>query len=348
MRRVKDRDFLRTLEGFLFCVVGYSHPRDRVISYLKYVPSSEGAWGKEGERYARTMPNYTIPSLLSNIEMLRRSHPKYVFHSHILNIQMSVVPNDHIAERYSAENKLQAFFRSKELDPLQEATVELASRLSRETSVAKDDFGVTGSILTGIHNPRFSDIDLTVYGGENAWKVKRMLREAPRSTSLRRHPDRLSREMLKRWVKDYPLTRSEAEMIYSRRWNYGCFNDRLFSIHAVRKDVEIVERYGDQRFFPQGMVEGSAEIMGIGESLFLPCTYKVKGLEVKLGEGVTEVDEIVSYDGFYSGIFDCGEHVSVKGKLEKVTNKTGDAYLRVLVGSPEAKGRDYIKPKIFS
>ncbi|MFH0896643.1 MAG: hypothetical protein V1850_01150 [Candidatus Bathyarchaeota archaeon] len=346
MRGMKDRDFLRTLEGFLFCVVGYSHPRDKVISYLKYVPSNEGLWGKEGERYSRTMPNYTIPSLLNNIEMLRKNYPRYVFNSRILKIQMSVVPHDCIVEHYLPELKLQTLFRLKDLDPLQEATVEFASFLHREAGVSKDDFGITGSILTGIHNPRFSDIDLIVYGGENAWKVKRMLKEMPESVSLLRHQNRRLQETLKRWVKNYPLTKREAETIKVRRWNYGRFHDRYFSIHAVRKDVEIVEKYGDKCFFPQGIVEGRAEIIGVTESLFLPCTYSVNGLEVKLENVVEEIGEIVSYDGFYSGLFDCGEYISVRGKLEKVVDKNGDTYLRVLIGSPEAKGSDYIKPEI--
>jgi len=86
MRRLRDRDFLRTREGFLFCVVGYAHPHNRVISYLKYIPSSDGIWGVGSERYARTMPNYTIPSLLSNIEMLKKNYSHYVFRSRVFNI----------------------------------------------------------------------------------------------------------------------------------------------------------------------------------------------------------------------------------------------------------------------
>ncbi len=345
MREMKDRDFLKTMEGFLFCVVGYSHPRDRIISYLKYIISSEGRWGKDDEHYVRTMPNYTIPSLLINIEMLRRNYPKYVFHSRILNIQMSAVPRHYIVERYFPEMKLQTLFKLKKLDPLQEAMVELTSTLSRETGISKDSFGVTGSILTGIHNPIFSDIDLIVYGKANAWKIKKALIESPELASMRKHSNS-QHKMLERWVKDYPLTRSEAEMIHGRRWNYGYYVNKPFSIHAVRKDEEVVERYGDNRFFPQGIVEGRAEITEADESLFLPCTYRVKGFEVKLKDRVEDADEVVSYDGFYSGLFECGENISFRGKLEKVVCKKGETYFRVLVGSPEAKGRDYIKPSL--
>ena len=343
MRKPKDRDFLKTMNGFLFCVVGYSHPRDRVISYLKYTPSVGGKWGRRGERYARTMPNYTIPSLLSNIEMLRENYPKYVFRSRIFNIQMSAVPNGSIAKCYLPERKLQTLFNTEKLDPLQKVTVELVSLLSRETGVSKDDFGVTGSILTDIHNPLFSDIDLTVYGETNAWKVKKTLKETVGNTLLRRPSNEEQLKTLEHWVRDYPMTLDEAEAIYKRRWNYLRFKDRLFSIHAVRKDSEIAERYGEKQYFPRGIVEGRAKITGVEESLFLPCTYRVEGLKTELKEAA-KVEELVSYDGIYAGIFDDGENISVRGKLETVIDKKGHSYIRILIGSPEARGRDYIKP----
>ncbi|MFX1266270.1 MAG: hypothetical protein ACFFH0_12865, partial [Promethearchaeota archaeon] len=148
---------------------------------------------------------------------------------------------------------------------------------------------------------------------------------------------------LERWVRDYPLTVRDAEIIYTRRWNYGCFNDRPFSIHAVRKDEEIIERYGEKRYTPQGIVDGQAEITAVDESLFLPCTYAVSGLNVSRKNGLEEVNEVVSYDGFYAGLFNCGEHISFRGKLELVKGKRDRKHLRVLIGSPEAAGRDYIK-----
>ena len=44
IKNPKDHDFIRTEENYLFCVIGYSHPEDRIISYLKYVPNITGKW----------------------------------------------------------------------------------------------------------------------------------------------------------------------------------------------------------------------------------------------------------------------------------------------------------------
>ena len=345
MRGFLDRDFLRTVEGFLFCVVGCVHPRDRVISYLKYVPAPDGRWGKPEERYSRTMPNYTIPSLADNLNMLTKHHPHYVFRSRVFNVEMSAVPRRFIAKHYCPEKKLKQLFKSEGLDPLQERVLQLVSHLSEEALLPKDCFGVTGSILTGIHQPKFSDIDLTVYGLENGWKIRRFLKREFRAKGriLTRHRGEGLAKLLDRWSKNYPLTLMEAGEIYERRWNHGFFKEKAFSVHVVKTRREVEEEYGDKIFKPLKIVEGKAEITDVADSLFLPCVYGVDFLE-PLSDGV-EVERVVSYDGFYGGIFDVGDRVLVKGKLEKVTDRrSGKSYHRILVGSLEARGQDYIKP----
>ena len=345
MRSFLDRDFLKTVEGFLFCVVGGTHPRNRVISYLKYVPSREGRWGRRGESYSRTMPNYTIPSLAANIRMLTQQYPQYIFHSRTLNVTMSAVPKRFVAEHYAPEKQLQRLFTAEEVDPLQETALQLASYLSQETSIPIDRFGITGSILTNIHQPTFSDLDLVVYGRDEGWKLKRFLqREFEASDSvLTRHRGEAVAKLLEKWLNKYPLTLNEAAEVFRRRWNYGFFKKTPFSIHVVKTRGEVREVYGDKRYTSLTLVEGKARITEVDNSLVLPCTYGVDFFEVLKG-GVT-VENIISYDGFYGGIFGCGDVVKVRGKLEKVHDlRRRRVYHRIVVGSLEARGEDYIKP----
>jgi predicted nucleotidyltransferase len=345
MRGFLDRDFLKTVEGFLFCVVGGTHPRNRVISYLKYVPSREGRWGRRGERYSRTMPNYTIPSLEANIQMLTQQYPQYIFHSRILNVTMSAVPKRFVTEHYTPEKQLQYLFTAEVVDPLQETAIQLTSYLSQETSIPEDRFGVTGSILTNIHQPTFSDIDLVVYGCKEGWKLKRFLQRLFEVGDgvLTRYCGEAVAKILDKWLVKYPLTLKEAAEVFRRRWNYGFFKETPFSIHVVKTREEVWEIYGDKQYTPLTFVEGKAKITEVENSLVLPCTYGVDFFE-GLGEGVT-VEKIVSYDGFYGGIFDCGEIVDVRGKLEKVHDRRRRrVYHQIVVGSLEARGEDYIKP----
>jgi predicted nucleotidyltransferase len=293
------------------------------------------------------MPNYTIPSLAANILMLTQQYPQYIFHSRTLNVTMSAVPNRFVVEHYAPDKQLQRLFTAKEVDPLQDSALQLASYLSQETSIPKDRFGITGSILTNIHQLTFSDIDLVVYGRDEGWKLKRFLqREFETSDSvLTRHRGKAVAKRLEKWLNKYPLTLNEAAEIFRRRWYYGFFNKIPFSIHVVKTRGEVREVYGDKRYTPLMLVEGKGKITDVYNSLVLPCTYGVDFFEVLEG-GVT-VENVVSYDGFYGGIYDCGDIVKVRGKLEKVHDRRRRrVYHRIVVGSLEARGEDYLKPNL--
>ena len=64
------------------------------------------------------------------------------------------------------------------------------------------------------------------------------------------------------------------------------------------------------------------------------------------GNPVDDVTKIVSYEGLYDSLADNDERIEVRGKLEKVVNQEkNQIYYRVVVGSSEGKGKEYIKLK---
>jgi predicted nucleotidyltransferase len=347
MRGFLDRDFIRTVENLIFCVIGGVHPRNRVISYLKYAPNPKGRWGKDRERYARTMRTYTIPSLLKNIDILTNNYPQHVFKSRVLRIKMSAVPRRRINEHYLPETKLEELLTSKKPDILQEQAFKLVSYLSEKSGISMTSFGVTGSILIDIHQQNFSDIDLVIYGYKNSIKVKETLvdefqnKEVIFKVKSKEELEKLQ----KRWSTNYSISLVDAQNFYKRRWNFGYIDDTAFSIHPVKTRKEIKEKYGVNRFFPKKIVKGTARITDVSESLFLPCKYRIEKFEFNKTKMKKEINHVISYDGFYSGIFDNGDTIEIKGKLERVLNKkTGENSYRILIGSPEARGQDYIKP----
>ncbi len=346
MRGFRDRDFLRTKEGLFFCVVGPVHPSDRVISYVKYVPAEMGKWGRGRERFKRILGSYTIPSLLETFNMLNKDYPHYLFYSEVFKITMSAVPLEYMAEHYRPEEKLARLLQAPHLDPLQRKLVEFASLLSDKGGIPLDFLGVTGSILLDIHRPEFSDMDLTVYGLDNSLAIKETLMEAysQRDSAVQR----LKKDALKTWCEHkaqrYPLTFKEALRIYERKWNIGFFRGTPFSIHPVKLEHEVKERYGDRNYEPMGSVTVRAVVQENVDCLFLPAVYGVRDTEIVKGLKVEDVREVVSYEGLYDNLARPGEPILVKGKLERVTEaKTGQEYYRVLVGSPEGRGTEYIK-----
>jgi hypothetical protein len=346
MRRFRDRDFVRTREGFFFCVVGPFHPPDRIISYLKYVPAKLGLWGKGEKKFKRVMQSYTIPSLLETFSLLERNCPQYLFYSPFYNITMTAVPQKYIVEHYKPEEKLAQLLQASSLDSLQKKLTRFTSFLAERSEVPSNFFGVTGSILLNIHRPEFSDIDITVYGLKNSLAVKEALTEAYSSSSS--PVKRLEGNSLKSWCEKkaqrYPLTPDEALRIYERKWNIGFFDDTPFSIHPVKLEHEVTEEYGDKTYHPVGPATIRAVVCENSDCLFLPSVYRVKEVNIVEGSQVTDVKEVVSYESLYDNLAQVGESIVARGKLEQVVDrKTGHEYHRILVGSPEGRGLEYIK-----
>ena len=345
MRGFRDRDFLQTNEGFFFCVVGPLHPNDRVFSYIKYVPSDSGIWGHDQKRFSRILQRYTIPNLLETFNYLEANYPHYLFHSRVDNITITAVPHRNIKKHFKPEEKLSKFRQASQLDSLQQKLVSFTRFLEETSGVPEDSFGVTGSLLLDIHQPKFSDLDVTVYGVKESWLLHKALSESRGSEMPMK---RLEGKALEEWcakkAKQYPLSPSEASRIYKRKWNLGVFEDKWVSIHPVKLEGDVTGEYGESTYHPCGQVTIRAVVRDNTDSLFLPAVYKISEVEVLEGPQIGEVTEVVSYESLYDSLAENGEIIQAKGKLERVTEKgTSREHYRVLVGSPEGKGNEYIK-----
>lgn len=350
IRSFRDRDYLETEEGFFFTVVGNIHPKDRVIAYLKNIPSQSGKWGSGERRYERILKYYTMNCLTETLNFLAEYHPHYIQRLEADNITFSSVPINRIRKHYRPEERLITLSRRKDLDALQNKTIELVNLLAEMSNVQPSCLGVTGSILIGIHNPTFSDIDLTVYGRKSSLAVKETLQQ------LMKHEEspikRLINENLKEWCKKkselFPLTIEEVYKIYQRRWNRGTFKGTLFSIHPIKVEEETLKKYGDKTFTPMGIIEAKAQVINSSDALYLPAIYLVRDVQILFGPNVQGIEEVITYEGLYRDLVYDGEYLLCRGKLEKVEDKRHNrTYHRIIIGSPEAAGNDYIKPAFW-
>ena len=345
MRGFRDRDFLQTNEGFFFCVVGPLHPPERVISYIKYVPSDSGIWGHDEKKFSRILQKYTIPNLLETFNYLELNYPHYLFHSAVDNITITAVPHRNIKEHFKPEKKLAQLRRASQLDSLQQKLVRFTRFLEETSGVPEESFGVTGSLLLDIHQPNFSDLDVTVYGVKDSWVLHKALSESRDSEIPMK---RLEGKALKEWgsrkAEQYPLSPTEASKIYERKWNLGVFEDKWVSIHPVKLESDVTGEYGESTYHPCGQVTIRAVVRDNTNCLFLPSVYQLKEVKVLEGPQLGKITEVVSYESLYDSLAENGETIQAKGKLERVTEKgTSLEHYRVLVGSPEGKGKEYIK-----
>jgi predicted nucleotidyltransferase len=67
-------------------------------------------------------------------------------------------------------------------------------------------------------------------------------------------------------------------------------------------------------------------------------------LELLEGDRRYEVEELVSFDGFFSSAFHVGDRIEVKAKLEEVYDRRRSrVYNRLVLGTLEYAGVEYAK-----
>ena len=334
----QDRDFVRTGEGMLFCVTGYLHPPDRITAYLKYSPDPNGKWRDSETAYRRELAYYHVSTVAETVRYLEAHYPHYVSDCPVRDIRFSMVPHDRVVRYYRPQERLQEILASPK-DSLEEETCALVDYVTSVSGLPSQQFGVTGSILTGSHNPAFSDIDLLVYGGAHAARLKDKLGPEEAADFQRPSPAQLA-HWSERAAERHPLSVEEAAYLARRRWNYGYFGQRYVSIHAIRQDDEITEDYGDRVYRGQGAARVQAVLSDVSESLFLPAVYRVRDSQVLEGNpAAAEVREIVSYEGLFSDVAGAGQAVEAYGKLETVNGLPR----RLVIGTTQPAG-GFIKP----
>jgi len=325
-RRPKDRDFVETAEGFFFCLVGYLHPPDRYTAYLKYTPAESGRWTRGDVCYRREVPYYHVQNVMRTLEFLEREHPRYVWVDRVQGLRFSFVPRDAVRRYYLPEARLAGILGGP-ADALEQDVAALVTLLISAAGIPVRSFGITGSVLLGIHDPTFSDIDLLVYGGQPAARVKRAIMRLAGDGLRELDPGRRDRWRAET-AERFGLAPDELTYLDGRRWHYFRFRDRYVSVHATRADREIREAHGERRYRPLGPATVEATIADASESLFLPAVYKLAEAHADDGTPIP-VSEIVSYEGLFCDFADAGDRVRARGALEEVS----DGSLRLVVGT---------------
>lgn len=329
---LRDHDYFETLEGWVFFVLGDVHPPGRVWSCLKYIPG-DGLWGNGEKKFVRAIQQYTVPELLKLINFLEKEQPSYVYLDSTVNARVIAPPTSRITKIHSAKRRLAELMSTSTSNQLEKRLISLAEQLSELSGVPLNYFGVTGSILPGIHHQK-SDIDLVVYGVENAWRVVESLVELERDgkVGLMRAID--PHGWAVRAAARYAISQESLLRLASNVVNKGWYDGVAFSIHCVREKP--MHRYGEIRYVSHGLVTVRCQVTDVRESLATPAVYLAED-----EDGI--VDRIVCYDMMLAGVLRKGDTVEVHGKLESAVNGDREVWRQILVGSYEGVGKEYIK-----
>jgi predicted nucleotidyltransferase len=339
-RKPKDRDFIETPEGFLFCLVGYLHPDDKYIAYLKYSPAEQGLWKRQEQAYHRQLAYYHAHQVGQTMDFLKEHYPHYVHHSQVWDMDFSMVSHDRVKTYFYPERRL-AQILAHPADPLEEETVKVVEAIQRLTGIRSLDLGITGSILLGIHNPEISDIDLIVFGRHNASRLREVF-SSMALPGLSPMDAAYADEWCQGVVKNFGLRYHQARWLIARRWNFVYFGAgrHVVSIHPTRSDDEIDEAYGDHQYQDVGVAYLRARIADARDAIFLPAVYAVDQIEILEGPPV-EIVEICSYEGLFGQIGESGDWIMARGKLEKID---GGPKHRLVIGSGRREGQEFLLP----
>lgn len=332
--RASEGDFLETREGLIFDVKGLVHPPEKIVAFIRYVPDERGGRRRKGRNYRK------IYSLDARERYLREKYPEYLSWDPVFNTWIQEVPLDRILLYYRPAEKLGELMSQETLDDAEKSAVDLARLICSEAGVPLNSVGVTGSILVGLHSES-SDIDLVVRGERNCRRaydtLKQLLSEA---REVRRYTLEDYRRLYTFRSKDTLIPFEDFVTAEGRKTLQGIFRGRDFYVRLVKSFEEYGERYGDKIYVPLGEQEVRARVVDASDSIFTPCRYVVKVMDVIKGPKRFEVSEIASFRGRFCELALEGEEVVARGKLEKVVTREG-TYYRLLLGS---KRHHYMVP----
>jgi len=324
MHRAREGDFLETIENLIFDVKGLVHPPDRVIAYLRYVPSVKGGRTRLGVRYRK------VYGLRGREAFLQKNLPLYRYFDPVAHRRLQAVPLEKIKVLYKPKKKLQQLSARKSLDSMEEDALELVNLLKSATDLPSTKFGISGSLLVDLHGEN-SDIDLTVYGVRESRRVLEALKGSECKKLLERYDKAGIRRLYEARSMQNSMSFSAFLMHEKRKFLEGRFGRRDYFIRCVKDWSEIEEKYGDRYYYPLGSSIIHAVVDDDSENILTPCVYKVSQAKVLLGKKRAVPAQIVSFRGRFCEQAFKGERVQARGRVEKVVDKNGEWY-RMVIG----------------
>ncbi|AFL66861.1 hypothetical protein [Desulfurococcus amylolyticus] len=318
---ILDHYYLRLVNNCLFVVVGNKHLDYGFVGYVKYCPSVTGSsiWVFKGVPLERLVKWYDV----------REVHgftPWKIYVPHY-DAVLPYVPRGFIIDLYDPVNRLLEIISSPR-DSLEEHVIGFAEKLSSLVN-GLTGLGVSGSILPGIHNPLYSDVDIVVYGWRRSVDIVESIRE--NKDIFRPFTEGKLLEWAHRIAGKTGLTLKQVLSLY-RNWRRGLFNGREYSI-LYNNDISGFLT-SEPEFKTIGSVLARVEIKGGVEALSYPSVSGVENYTIIEGaKPLMDITYIESFESLYIPILYEGGKAVVKGLLQ-----CSDTTCRILVGGVEEKG----------
>lgn len=319
--------FVITSDNLVFEVKGVIHPENRVIAYLRYVPS-ESSESSTGFR--------KVYNLDERENYLKEKFPEYLWNSEPYGRIMQSVSEDKIASILNPVDCLAQLRDADEVTYLERETVVLANKLVETTEIEWSNIGLTGSQLVGVAGKE-SDIDLVIYGLTACRKFYSSLcTKIDNITEIKRYSGQLlENHVLFRWEAHTDLHSLLLE-IEREKILQGVVGNYHFFIRLVKTPSDLDFVYGDLSYQMMGYKKISGKVLSSNDSIFTPCEYQVECASIP------NLEKLISYRGRFTEQVSTGVQFEAFGRLELVTNhRENDQYMQLVLGE---RSIDYLIP----
>ncbi|MGQ9679817.1 MAG: nucleotidyltransferase domain-containing protein [Candidatus Bathyarchaeia archaeon] len=325
--RVRDRDAPVSKEGLIFRVYGYDHPEDACFCDLEYAP--EEVYSSEISKSIRVLGERKFFKFYFDrgLKFVYDHFPEYqVWHSP-LNQMLVGLKEGQITRVVRPDKRLEEILALKE-DPLLKEVNLILERIFNISSLDSRDFGVFGSISHGFHNPKFSDIDLIIYGKRGLKELKEALKSLYREDLLSNEFDEWSVEMpplhwnfTKYSKKEYGW-HQRRKLVYAIKMSERLGRKIKIEFEPVRRWNEIRNEYDEiLKIEKLGRVEATVNIISDEDSGFMPSIYIVEPLRIDSNIAIEDVERVISFMEEFRMQVKTGEKAYVCGRLERVETR---------------------------
>ena len=304
---------------------GLVHPSDRVVAFVRYISDPLGDRIRGNIKYRK------IYELSERYSFLRRAKPEYLVHDPVFDEDLIEVPKQRILRHYEPLRRVCELLRNVET-PLEQKTVEMISCLASASSLPKEEFGISGSMLVGLAGPE-SDIDIIVYGSERCRRVRRALADLLKEGGdFKPYGEGKIRALYQSRHRETGVSFPDYTRCELRKDFQGYFRGTDFFVRYVKAFDEVDEEYGSVRYKALGYGKLESIVSSDDEVIFTPCAYPLRNVALLIGPEVEPPREVVSFRGQFCEQAKKEERVIAQGKLERRT-ESDRAFNRLLLGN---------------
>jgi predicted nucleotidyltransferase len=282
MFRTRLRDFIITVDDWIFAVADYCH-ENGIRSVLRYVPDPQGSRG--------TIKKFRKLDFDDAFSFMRENRPQWVKDVHI-------VPWDCVKQVLAPEKRLPVLLKdNKKLKAIVDILLE--------GGVPHGKMGVTGSLLAGLQNAS-SDIDFIVYG-KSWFRARNTIAKAKKEGfPITEISDEMWQEIYKKRKPE--LSFDEFLKHEIRKGNRGMVDGTYFDLLYVRDwdDITLCLRGED---IGVEMIE--ATVTNADFAFDSPAIFQIDH---------PEISYVLSYTHTYAGQALVGEKIEARGMVEVAGN----------------------------